>query len=129
VELWITSGIDIPRAVLDSALYTAVCALRADILEHLIQRAGADPLAWKSTDIEAQSIIFVALGVPSDRDSRFQDEYAHAHPLLAATGVNGTTVEVIRVLLRAGVTPNCFESETYWSALHLGTRLLCLGYG
>lgn len=115
VESWITSGIDIPRAVLDSALYTAVCARRADILERLIQRAGADPVAWKSADIEAQSIIFVALDVRPG--SRIQDD--HTNPLLAAAGVDGSTAGVIRVLLCAGVDPNICELETYWSALHL----------
>ncbi|BCS23080.1 ankyrin repeat domain-containing protein [Aspergillus puulaauensis] len=57
--------------------------------------------------------------------NRFQDDHAH---LLGSgsdskgSAENGTTAGVIRVLLRAGVDPNSFESDTYWTALHLAVQ-------
>ena len=120
VELWLTSGVDLPRVVLDSALYTAVCSRRASILERLIHGARADPLTWSSAHISKPNLIFTALDMDAIGPLK-KDDYAH--PLVSgADETDGTTAGIIRVLLCAGVDPNAVESDTYWTGLHLAVR-------
>lgn len=120
VEMWITSGVGLPRVVLDSALYTAVCARWTNILERLIHRARADPLTWSSTHISKPNLIFTALDMDAIGPLK-KDDYAY--PVVSgADETDGTTAGAIRVLLCAGVDPNAVESDTYWTGLHLAVR-------
>ncbi|KAL3447657.1 ankyrin repeat-containing domain protein [Aspergillus insuetus] len=95
VEAWVSSGADL-APYLDSALYAAVIASRPQILDILVEKAGADPNAWRSDYLSVGSLLHLAV-----RDDQMQ---------------------LVQTLLRHGVNPNSYDGEYYWTPLHHAVR-------
>ncbi|KAL2847802.1 ankyrin repeat-containing domain protein [Aspergillus pseudoustus] len=91
-----SSGIDL-SPYLDSALYAAVFASRPSILDLLADKAGADPVAWKSPYLSFGGLLHLA--------------------------VQNSNLETVSTLLRRGVDPDSWDGEYYWTPLHHAARL------
>jgi ankyrin repeat protein len=128
VEAWVSSGIDL-APYLDSALYAAVFASRAQILDILVEKAGADPNAWRSDYLSVGSLLHLA--VQDDQmqlvqtllrygvDPNSYDGEYYWTPLHHA--VKGSTIEIVRNLLDGGADPNVSEDEG-WTSLHFAVQ-------
>ncbi|KAJ0421451.1 ankyrin repeat-containing domain protein [Aspergillus carlsbadensis] len=103
VEAWLSSGIEL-GPYLDSALYAAVIASRAEILDILVEKTGADPKAWESGYLPVSGLLHIAV----------QD-------ITGGTSA-GAQIQIVQALLRHGVDPNGYDDEYYWTAMHHAVR-------